>query len=210
MHFKNNKIIFNEKCLAEIESFFYSRKNMFLRVYENPLTIAWQLLFEKIFHRFVDLVNENYKFKNKISDNIIKIIMENKIKLDTMLDINDSTFNNIIFNFTKEDDYILKTLAQSFKNRNIFDLIDIKNNNIKLIDKKYKYTALEKKYFICFHKWEIKNPTLVDFNKSPVYIELNKKIHLLQEISTSIKLLFKNKKTQKKYFSYEYMFFLKK
>ena len=92
----DGKICFKESGLSSIENFFVGRYHMYKQVYYHPRSLSYELIIVGMLRRFIDLVNEGFKFfnsyellipltKNKMLTNKEYTELDDKIVMHTIL-----------------------------------------------------------------------------------------------------------------------------
>ncbi len=132
---KNNQICFDKKAHNVIENILYSRLAMFKQLYLHKMAILKETLVVKLLERIYDLNTLNFKFKDERNlMYLLKPFLNDEIEnwdIALYLEFTDNTLNQLIESTLKEEDIILKKLANSYINDSEFELISIKKNEKK-------------------------------------------------------------------------------
>ena len=145
MKIVDGQVLFRPSSVNSIESYIMSRYHMYWQVYFHPIGKAYELLLESIYKRVKDLSDSPVKLKTDISSLIN--VMKNENDLNSYIDLDDSYVNGMIKQLTKEEDEILKTLANDFMNRKLFKYVDIDSQSAKEIKNKYSKAKNNRYYY---------------------------------------------------------------
>lgn len=121
----DNKIAFKYTSMHAIEDYLMSRYHMYWQVYYHPVGISYELILVNLFKRVRNLILNNYQFKCDVS--VIKVLMSNKINVETYLELDEPWLIQLIKKWRKEDDVILADLSNRFINRNLFKYFSCKS-----------------------------------------------------------------------------------
>lgn len=128
---------------------------MYWQVYFHQNARSYEVVLEKIFQRFKDLVEQNYNFKTDVRK--IKAIMNPNFTVEDYLRLDDIVVTAIIIDLQEEDDLILADLAYRFINRKIFK--DVQWSNCEDFNKRYDEVAqylrengIDPKYYLSMDK----------------------------------------------------------
>lgn len=142
----DNQVVFKVSGIHAIENYLISRYHMYWQVYYHKAARTYEVILDKIYTRIKDLLNTNYTFIGDIEP--LKQIMLDPNNLDYYIYLDDFYINGLITSFLRSDDNILRTLANDFLNRNIWESIDdIDANKDTIKDILNSMTAEEVKYF---------------------------------------------------------------
>lgn len=103
---------------------------MYWQVYFHIGTRAYELVLEKIYLRIKDLID----LKLMRDAKLLEELSNDPNNLETYLKIDDNYINGLVSEFRESEDLILRTLANDFINRNIWENVevtDLKVNEIK-------------------------------------------------------------------------------
>lgn len=130
MRIVNDKVVFKVSGLSAIENYLISRYHMYWQVYFHIGTRAYELVLEKIYLRIKDLID----LKLMRDAKLLEELSNDPNNLETYLKIDDNYINGLVSEFRESEDLILRTLANDFINRNIWENVevtDLKVNEIK-------------------------------------------------------------------------------
>ena len=183
---KNNKFIIKESALNSIEDLIFKRVNLYKIIYLHKDNLVKDFIFENIMRRVFFL------FKNKkevyLEDSLKSFFLKKNTYKD-FLDLDDTKMLYHIEKWKNSNDKILKDFSKMFFLKDIFKVINLKNNKLniskikKLVKKKYDIN-----YYFCHIKKNIK------IIENDLYIQ-NKKNEIInaEKVSNLIKL-YKEKK----------------
>ena len=82
MNVDNEKLVFESKALHSLEKFLLARRLMYWQVYLHKTSLAAELILEKLFQRYRDLINKGYNDESspKIKTYIIEFIKSKNTK----------------------------------------------------------------------------------------------------------------------------------
>lgn len=142
----DGKVVFKVSGIHAIENYLISRYHMYWQVYYHRVSRAYEVVLEKTYSRIKYLLENDFKFTTNLDS--LKEIIKDPSNLDYYKLIDDFYINGLFLNFLSCEDEILKTLANDFLNRNIWEVIDETDSNKDLIkDIKSKYTKEQLNYF---------------------------------------------------------------
>lgn len=142
----DGKVVFKVSGIHAIENYLISRYHMYWQVYYHRVSRAYEVVLEKTYSRIKYLLENDFKFTTNLDS--LKEIIKDPSNLEYYKLIDDFYINGLFLNFLSCEDEILKTLANDFLNRNIWEVIDETDSNKDLIkDIKSKYTKEQLKYF---------------------------------------------------------------
>lgn len=111
----DGKICFKESGLSSIESFFVGRYHMYKQVYYHPKSLSYELIIVGMLRRFIDLVNEEYKFKNSY-DLLLPLTRNKMLTNQEYTELDDHLIYASARKFIDEEDKTLKDLASRLVN----------------------------------------------------------------------------------------------
>lgn len=192
----DGSIVFKESSIPALENFLINRFHMYGKVYFHDVSLTYELVLSKIYERILDLYKQKYNFKTNL--NILLSVINNKNNFDIYdyLLLDDFYINGMIANLTKEDDYILKTLAEDFLFRRNWDIKPFISEESYLKEME-KLDDDSKKYFISkvTSITEMYRPERL--RKKNTLIKLsNGNIKKLSEVSKIISSLLDNRKQE--------------
>ena len=132
MRIIDKKVVFKYSGIHAIENYLIARYHMYWQVYYHPVARTYEVILEKIYLRIKDLISEGYVFSADITP--IKRVIDNVNDLEAYLEIDDYYINGLIKAFIHSDDFYLRTLSSDFLNRNIWERIDVSDDNKEFID----------------------------------------------------------------------------
>lgn len=188
----NNKICFHIKAVSSIENFLLARYHMYEQIYEQPKTIAMQILIQKMLLRFKYLWQTN-KTKivnyNNLANYFIPWLSNKNFNISQYLKIDDLKFELFIDQMQYEHDPYIQ---EAFKLYATFI-----NSDYKIISySKNVYTQLRQKLALktkfpdlYIHKCKINTKEIYKTIEQPIWIynDLNNKIMSLLDCSALIK-----------------------
>ncbi len=187
-----NKICFHLKAVSSIENFLMARYHMYEQIYDQPKTVAMQLLIQKMLSRFKYLWQTN-KIKivnqNKMANYFLPWLSNQDFSICQYLKIDDLKFELFIDQMQYEHDLYIQEafkLYSTFINSD-YKIISYSDESYnKLIKKFISKTKFPELYI---HKCEINNKEIYQINKQPIWIynDLNKKIMPLSLCSMLVK-----------------------
>ena len=124
MNVESDKLVFESKALHSLEKFLLARRLMYWQVYLHKTSLAAELILEKLFQRYRDLINKGYndestpKIKTLISLNLSNQKIPNEI-LNHYLEIEDYEVFFLIKNWQKNDDDVLRNLSNQLIKRRL-------------------------------------------------------------------------------------------
>lgn len=187
-----NKICFHLKAVSSIENFLMARYHMYEQIYDQPKTVAMQLLIQKMLSRFKYLWQTN-KIKivnqNKMANYFLPWLSNQDFSICQYLKIDDLKFELFIDQMQYEHDLYIQEafkLYSTFINSD-YKIISYSDESYnKLIKKFISKTKFPELYI---HKCEINNKEIYQINKQPIWIynDLNKKIMPLSQCSMLVK-----------------------
>lgn len=143
---KNNQVVFKISGIHAIENYLISRYHMYWQVYYHRVSRAYEVILGKTYLRIKELLKMNKIFQFNIKP--IARFLENPNDLDNYILLDDFYINGLFQSFKDCDDFILKTLANDFLNRNIWNILDDTMENKEEINKiKNSMTKEEQLYF---------------------------------------------------------------
>jgi uncharacterized protein len=173
MYIKNGKVVFKISGIHAIENYLIARYHMYWQVYYHPVSRAYEVILSKIYLRVKDLLLSGYEFNNNVLP--LRRVIDNPNDLDNHIKIDDFYINGLISSFMTCDDFILKSLASDFLNRNIWGYINqTKENAAKIKEIENMYLEEELKYFTAYGV--VENSTYSDDGK-----KFGDKIYILME-----------------------------
>lgn len=197
-----NKICFHLKAVSSIENFLMARYHMYEQIYDQPKTIAMQLLIQKMLSRFKYLWQTN-KIKivnqNKMANYFLPWLSNQDFSICQYLKIDDLKFELFIDQMQYEHDLYIQEafkLYSTFINSD-YKIISYSDESYnKLIKKFISKTKFPELYI---HKCEINNKEIYQINKQPIWIynDLNKKIMPLSQCSMLVKKIYGLTKSMK-------------
>ena len=150
------KSSFLKKALHSLEKFLLARRLMYWQVYLHKTSLAAELILEKLFQRYRDLINKGYndestpKIKTLISLNLSYQKIPNEI-LNYYLEIEDYEVFFLIKNWQKNDDDVLRNLSnQLIKRRLLQDHPFTKNQIDTQLQSLKKNSNVENQNFYVF------------------------------------------------------------
>jgi HD superfamily phosphohydrolase len=163
----NNQIVFLPSSINSIESYLMSRYHMYFQVYFHPVARAYELLFSSMYKRIYDLNKEGKDIGVNAID-LIKV-MDDPLKLDSYIMLDDDYVNGLVKNLIDSNDDILRDLSRSILNRDLFNYIEINEENKKESDEiieSYK-DGIKSKYY--FYEVDVSLVAYMHENQTKVY-----------------------------------------
>lgn len=190
------RIVFKESSIPALENFLINRFHMYGKVYFHDVSLTYELVLSKIYERILDLHKQKYNFKTNL--NILLSVINNKNDFDIYdyLLLDDFYINGMIANLTKEEDEILKTLAEDFLFRRNWDIKPFISEEEYLKDLE-KIAKNNKKYFISkvISVNEMYKPEKLK-KKNTLIKTSNGEIKKLSRVSKIISSLLENRKQE--------------
>jgi HD superfamily phosphohydrolase len=106
----DGKICFKESGLSSIENFFVGRYHMYKQVYYHPRSLSYELIIVGMLRRFIDLVNEGFKFVNSY-ELLIPLTKNKMLTNKEYTELDDHLIYASARKFMDEDDKTLNDLA---------------------------------------------------------------------------------------------------
>lgn len=166
-----NKIVFTKKNVHTLEDFILSRYHMFVQVYLNDKSVAYENLISKILNRIDELLKQKFVFSVDVS--IYENLKKTKIDIDKYLKIDDFTFITFLISLASESDEELKKWVNVF----------VRQNSLEEIKEELYKKDKEKIYL----KAKGYSKNVYDKDES-LYIKEDEKIMKIQSISPIFKL----------------------
>lgn len=159
LRIKDGRVVFKESGIHAIENYLISRYHMYWQVYYHEAARAYEVILEKIYVRFSDLLKQGFDFKTNVS--MLKRFIDHHEDDEAFLEIDDFYMNGLILSFKHSEDHILKSLADDFLNRHIWKYLDITPSNQEKIDLIIKNTSSEYQRYYTTSR-TVKNATYKD------------------------------------------------
>lgn len=191
MKIVDKKVLVRASGVNSIESYLMSRYHMYFQVYYHPIARSYESILESIYTRIKDLVSMGIDVEAPI-ETFLKVISNNN-DISSYIELDDAYVNGFVKQLTNSKDRILNKLANSFVNRNLFDVIELNNEpdpeDIKKI--KESFTDEERKYY--YIESSVKGGVYLRSKKSDIndikVLLPNGKIKSLDSYSSIIKSL---------------------
>ncbi len=136
---KNNQIVFHEKGVKTLEDFIISRYNMFLQVYLNKKSLAYEMLVRQILDEVKILIAKDYQLPCSV--NKILPFFNNTISVSDYLLADDMVFTTFLNDLAHlkidNDNQKVVFLANSFIHQNL----------VLKKPQQYQYSLVTKAYF---------------------------------------------------------------
>lgn len=143
----NQKVLVRASGVHSIESYLMSRYHMYFQVYYHPVARAYECILEGIYARIKDLIQDKREVDASISS-FLRVLKDND-DVEAYIDLDDAYINGFIKQLTRSEDTILRTLANAFQNRHLFQCVDLANEPSEefLNEIKAKYNSETYKYY---------------------------------------------------------------
>lgn len=185
----DNQLAYKYSSMHAIENYLVSRYHMYWQVYYHPVTVSYELLLNKIFSRVMNLMEQNYPFKEDLIP--IHQLKEKSIDLSTYLELDEIWVDYHIKQWIKEKDPILSDLSRRFIHRRLFKYLSCNDENE--LDKAYQtFSDIYQKYQIepeyYLQKDTISKEAYQYYNEhvlhnSPILLYHNKELVEIAEVS---------------------------
>ncbi|WP_338969717.1 HD domain-containing protein [Spiroplasma endosymbiont of Labia minor] len=170
----DNKIVYPEKIVPAIEAYLLGRYHMYNQIYNHKISIAFDVMLQKIMLRIVDLGKSNHEFKNnRVKELFGDLFFDKPISLINYLQLDDYTLFEIFKTCSQENDKILIDLSNRIINRDFFShFTDDKQEAIDSLNK----SDLDQKYYCGeytisnFEIYKVKTNTLSEKDED-IYIK---------------------------------------
>lgn len=173
MRVVDGKVVFKVSGIHAIENYLISRYHMYWQVYYHRVSRAYEVVLEKIYSRIKYLITIDFDFNANIDS--IKEIIKDPNNLDYYLLMDDFYINGLLLSFLSSKDDILRTLANDFLNRNLWEVLDdTKANESKINEILNNMTDEERTYFTAkrnIHQSTYKDETDVLGDKINILLE---------------------------------------
>jgi len=144
MRIKDDKLVIKKSGLREIENYIVSRYHMYWQVYFHPTTRSFEIILSKMLHRFKELSLNKYQFKSNYD--FLLPLLEKEMSVGAFQALDETTILHYAKLFMREEDLILKDMADRLLNRRLFkhvpytkELERILNKEFTSIDSDYHY-----------------------------------------------------------------------
>jgi len=184
---KDDEIVFSYNSLSTLEDFLIGRYHMFKNVYDHPRDISFTIILNFLKKRMDKLIQDKYKFKTKCKKNYRNFNRISKLSYDDFFEMTDIKFIDFINNIKREDDHILKRIAESILNGKLLNVFDLEDKNEKILfleskknlNNNYEYTIYKMKNSFYDSEKGIKKIRSIKILK-------DNKIHSIDKFSTFI------------------------
>lgn len=143
---KDDKIVFKEAGIANIENFMLGRYHMYKQVYYHPASLCYEVLITNLLKRYFELYQSGYHFKNNYHY-LNPFIKNIKVSNDDYYNLDDFVLQFYAKQFMEEDDEIIKDLAYRFINRKLLKRVYAKKDELDLYLSKVKEANLDERYY---------------------------------------------------------------
>ena len=122
---KENKIVFKEQGLSNIENFMLGRYHMYRQVYYHPASLCYEVITTNMLKRYFELKKLGYKFKFDYT--FLNPFVDNEeVSNEDYYNLDDNVIHFYAKQFYQEEDVILKDLADRFINRKLLKRVHAK------------------------------------------------------------------------------------
>ncbi len=179
IYIKNKKTIIKAKAIQSVEDLITQRVNLFKTVYYHKFAKMYDFIFEKIFQRVQELINN----KKEIEINKhLKTFFNKTNKIENLLALNDSIIIAQIHSWSEHEDKILNEFCNIFIKREKFNIINLSHKKVNIEKIKNK---VNKKYNSKYYFKHIKIP--INIIQTQIFVEYENKLKKLSEVSELIK-----------------------
>lgn len=138
MQVYDNRLVFKNTGLKEIENYVLSRYHMYYQIYFHGKTSSFRIMIKNILLRYKYLTENKFEFKNNYD--LLKPFINQNITNNDYYLLDDYTMYHYIKLFTFEEDLLLSDLSKRLLNGNILKYKNYTIDDESLINKmKYIY-----------------------------------------------------------------------
>lgn len=152
MSVKDNKIVFKESGIANLENFVMGRYHMYRTVYYHPASTCYEIIVTKLINRFFELRNKGFKYKGDYCF-LLPFESKNPISASEYTDLDEYCIYYYTKLMSQEDDPILKDLSLRFLNRKLLKTALVKNIEEA---NKYKDMVINKGFNPAYYFYSVK------------------------------------------------------
>ena len=188
----DNKICFHFKAISSIENFLLARYHMYKQIYEQPKTIAMELLIQKMLLRFKYLWQTKRKKiidYNKLANYFIPWLTDKDFSISQYLKIDDLKFEFFIEQMQYEQDPYIQEAFKLYATFINSDYRVINYNSTTYTKLKQQFSYKTKFPDLYIHKCKINTKEIYEINSQPIWIydNWNNKVIPLSECSLLVK-----------------------
>jgi HD superfamily phosphohydrolase len=187
MRAHEGELVFKEGGLSNIENMVLGRYYMYKQIYYHPNSLVYEVITSKLFKRFFELVQKQYPFKANY-DLLLPLVSHKEISNEDYVALDDHSVYHYAKSMLKEEDAILKDLADRFLNRKLIHYQYLEKQED--VDRFMKHYRGDPYYYYCDKLTQIVYNKYGKNDSTPIKILMdNGKIKELSDVSVIVNAL---------------------
>ena len=175
--------------IHSVEDYIMARYQMYWQVYYHPVARSYEAVFIQLFNRLKDIFkgDKDYFEDMKV---LIPFLGKSKVSVDEYFKLDENSLLYCCSLIQDKEDKIAADLAKRLQNRNLFEYVDYKEENLAQIKNMLKESCLDERYYLRIEN--IEASVYSPYKGRKILIEkLNGDIVALEKASTIVESITK-------------------
>ena len=175
--------------IHSVEDYIMARYQMYWQVYYHPVARSYEAVFIQLFNRLKDIFkgDKDYFEDMKV---LIPFLGKSEVSVDEYFKLDENSLLYCCSLIQDKEDKIAADLAKRLQNRNLFEYVDYKEENLAQIKNMLKESCLDERYYLRIEN--IEASVYSPYKGRKILIEkLNGDIVALEKASTIVESITK-------------------